>query len=396
MSDNLPDIVRDEPREVARADTDSWIDVVGQVAKFAGYIAGTEFVPKSLRDSPAAATAAIMYGREVGLPPMTSLTQTHVIEGRPSMAAEAMRALVLAAGHDIEVTESTGGICKMRARRRGSERWTPEVVWTLDMARAAGLLNKSNWKNWPRRMLQARATSELCELYFPDVILGFRSVEELEDMGGEETAPAQVVQGTTPVARKRATKKAAAALPAAPPPAERPAAPAGPPLPGEPGFDQDDTDKSGGAPDDGPAATVADAGEHLEGAPSDAPAAEPVDVSGAKVLDEELPTRPEVAAGPAEDPPAELPEDAPTPGPRMASRGQMRMLWAQLGELNIAEEDREERLLITSKIVGRSIATFNDLTNDDAKKLIDTLGRVRDRVALNDLLDAIDDQEGQS
>ena len=169
-----------QTREVARTDTDSWTNIFGNVVELARGIAETEFVPRGLRGSIPATTAAILYGREVGLPPMTALNQTHVIEGKPSMAAEAMRAMVLAAGHEIEVLESTGGVCRMRARRRGSERWTPEVVWTIDMARAANLTNKPNWKNHPRRMLQARASSELCELHFPDVVLGFKSIEEME------------------------------------------------------------------------------------------------------------------------------------------------------------------------------------------------------------------------
>jgi hypothetical protein len=72
----------------------------------------------------------------------------------------------------------------------------------------------------------------------------------------------------------------------------------------------------------------------------------------------------------------------------------MRLLMAQLGELGVDPNDREERLLIASQIVGRPVGSFSELTNDDAKKLIDTLGRVRTREQLMALLDEIDAQQG--
>lgn len=410
---NLPAVRQPETREIAKADTDSWIEVVGEVAKFAGYIAATEFVPKSLRDSPAAATAAIMYGRELGLPPMTALTQTHVIEGKPAMSAEAMRAQVIAAGHDIQVLESTGAVCRMRARRRGSDEWTPEVVWSIDMARAAGLLSKNNWKNFPRRMLQARCSSELCELHFPDVVLGFKSVEEMEDLGAEEgNALMPAEQATTRVQRSgkgRATKRAAAKpaeLPAAPAPAQRPAAPAGPPLPGEDGYEEPTTTGSpGGAPGAEPAAAGRSAGQQTKGATElptrgDGEAASAGESEGEGEAPEDTPADTATeTAGPgeaaADEPAAEDPgpaEGEPPPSPRKASRAQHRMIFASLQERGVDPKDDEERLLIASKVVGRPIESFNDLMSGEAKQIIDTLARTKNRDQLWALLDEIDAQ----
>ena len=66
-------------------------------------VSKTEFVPKELRGRPEAVLAALMSGAERGLGPMESLRLLHVIEGRPSLSAEGMRALVLSHGHDIEL-----------------------------------------------------------------------------------------------------------------------------------------------------------------------------------------------------------------------------------------------------------------------------------------------------
>ena len=112
-------------------------------------ICRTEFVPKTLRNSAPATAAAIMYGREVGLPPMTSLTQTHVIEGRPAMSAEAMRAMSSPRPRS-RVRRVDRRDLPMRARRAGSNHG-PRSLWPIDVARAAGLTDKTTGRTTPAR-----------------------------------------------------------------------------------------------------------------------------------------------------------------------------------------------------------------------------------------------------
>lgn len=167
--------------------TDSWTEVVEKVALFAGQISQTEFVPTALRgrDNGAKVAAAIMTGRELGLPPMTSLASIHVINGKPGISAEMMRGLVLQAGHEIRVTESTSVKVVIKGRRAGGgdEDWTT-VEWSEQDSRRAGILTGNHVK-YPRQMFAARATTELCRLLFADVIHGLRSIEELEDLGDQ-------------------------------------------------------------------------------------------------------------------------------------------------------------------------------------------------------------------
>lgn len=385
---NVPDVVRPEPtRAVERvADTDSWIGVMQYVIPLAERIAGTEFVPKSLRNSPAAVAAAVLYGREVGLPPMTSLTQTHVIEGKPAMSAEAMRAMVLAAGHELIVEETTGAVCSMRARRTGSEHWT-SLTWTIDMARAAGVAGKQVWKSYPRQMLQARCTTELVRLVFPDVIHGFRSVEELEDHGEVEvTAAAAPAEAPTKVTRKRTTTKKAATPAAIQPPAAPPAEQSVP-LPGEDGYD----DLTG---------TSAPAGNGGESPGSDD---RPTDSqSGGTGQDDEDPgdsnnDGQDVVDGVIVEETADTtpPPDAeePAPGPRMASRAQLRLLFAALGEKDVSDPERH---VVVGALIRRDIDSFNELTMPECKALIDTLARCRTRSDVDALIEAAEQAEADS
>lgn len=355
--------------------------MIAEVSRLAQFIAGTEFVPKSLRDSPAATAAAILYGREVGLPPMTALTQTHVIEGKPSISAEGMRALVLAAGHELEIEETNSARCTMRGRRRGTEKWLT-LAWSTDDARQAGLLGRGPWKSYPRAMLQARATTELCRLLFPDVIRGFRSVEELEDLGEAETfAPTPGgAQASTKVtrARKVAAQKAPAALGAGAP-AARPAVSSGPPLPGEDGYEDPTPTRapapeptSAGGSDDGPTATHAEELGHDSTTP-------PTDVDPDPAPDTE--GEAVEGAGPA---------TTDEPHPTAATRAQARMIFARLGELGVEPDDREERLAVIGGMIGRTIESQNDLRRTEAKDVIEKLGAVADRDELYARLDQLD------
>lgn len=159
----------------------SVVELMPAFVELASRIANTEFVPTALRRRPEAVLAALMSGAERGLGPMESLRSVHVIEGRPTLSAEAMRALVLAAGHDIDIVESTPTRATVVGRRAGSDSFSPPFTWTMDRARRARLASKDTWQRYPEAMLLARASTDLCRAVFPDVIAGLASTEEIVD-----------------------------------------------------------------------------------------------------------------------------------------------------------------------------------------------------------------------
>jgi len=388
MNDNLPAIRK--PNEIKEADTDSWITVVSNVAAFAAQIADTAFVPKGLRGSAASAAAAIMYGREVGLPPMTALTQTYVIEGRPAVSAEAMRAMVYSAGHDLEVVESNVQRCVMRGRRRGAEEWAPPVIWDMAMV-PAQLKGKDNWRNYPRQMLQARATAELCRLLFPDVIHGFRAVEEFDETDatgeGEVVGPSRGGNGTVQrKARKSTGTKGEAVLDG---PTERPAI-TGPPLPGEAGYD-DGASRNPTTNEAPVTGTVGEApdpviGEDTVGGVDSTPAPSTV----TDTPREEGSASTDTTDDPPVDdaPPAERSSREPFTPPRLATKSDLRMYHAGWNVLLKALSDdaaRGVRMDLTSRIIQRPVESSNDLFQHEARMVADTCARVKSL----DELDAI-------
>jgi hypothetical protein len=177
-------------------------DLATSVATFghlAAEIARTEFVPKAFRGRPEAVLASMLYGRELGLGPMQSLNMIQSVDGSVGLKPEGMRAVVRQHGHRIwtdEYTDQRVTVCGWR--REDPEDVIERVTWTMEDARRAGLANKQVWKNYPRAMMLARATSELCRLHFADVIGGLSySAEEMEDFpsipGADRAVPVEVL-----------------------------------------------------------------------------------------------------------------------------------------------------------------------------------------------------------
>lgn len=155
-------------------------------------VTNTPFVPKGLQGKPEAVLACILYGAEMGIGPMQSLNSIHVIEGRAAMSPELMRAMVARHGHRIDLLRNDSEVCEMRGERTDTGS-TATVKWTMEDARLAGLAGKNNWKTYPRAMLLARCTSELCRILFPDIIAGLSyTPEEVASIEGVEyTEPEQ-------------------------------------------------------------------------------------------------------------------------------------------------------------------------------------------------------------
>lgn len=183
------------------AETASLIQPIAEV------LATTSFVPAAYKNKPTEITAAIMFGGELGFDPMSALQAFVPIQGRPTLTAMAMRGLAIAAGVKFELRESTNTRCVYAALPAGEKQWT-EVVWDIDRARQLGLLTKDNWKNQPKAMLIARATSEVCRLVAANLYIGCPySAEEVKD--GEDDERWANGDATPPAPEKKRTVKRA-------------------------------------------------------------------------------------------------------------------------------------------------------------------------------------------
>jgi hypothetical protein len=164
--------------------------------------------------------------------PMQSLASISVIDGKPTLSAEAMRALIFSAGHELWIEESTTARAVVAGRRRDSK-LTQRVTWTMDDAKRARIAGRPNWQAYPRQMLAARASAELARQLFPDIIAGFASPAEIGDSDDFDASPTVLADSPDQPADD---KPAASRRRRRPTPVPTPT-PTTPPLPG-PGEDE--------------------------------------------------------------------------------------------------------------------------------------------------------------
>lgn len=155
--------------------------VIRQLVADLAPLIGTDFLPRQI-DTPHKALAIVLKGRELGIPPMEALAQLYVVNGRVAMQAQLMLALIARSGRGTwQIEESTAQACTV-VMKRSDNGAAMRLRFTIEEAKAAGLLAKSGsaWSAYPAAMLRARAISACARVVFPDVIGGMYTPEELD------------------------------------------------------------------------------------------------------------------------------------------------------------------------------------------------------------------------
>lgn len=145
--------------------------------------------------NPQAVLSSVILGRELGLPAMSSLRSIHVIEGKHTLAAALMVALVLKSGlaEFFDPIEFDAIKAIYETKRKGA-RNPVRMVHTFEMARQAWPKGKLDWEKsfmasgWgrnPTDMLCARASSRLARMVYPDLMAGLYTPEEMIEVNAD-------------------------------------------------------------------------------------------------------------------------------------------------------------------------------------------------------------------
>lgn len=173
-------------------------EVMAIARDLATYLVRTTMVPNHYRSRVDDATAAILYGAELGLNPIQSLQQVAPVNGKPSIEARTMVALLKGRGYKFKTIEPGPTKVTVTGWWPGEE---PESsTWTIERATAAEYvpqldprtgkyrLNSNNklagnmkYLTQPEEMLWAKAAATVCRRLAPDVLLGIAySREDME------------------------------------------------------------------------------------------------------------------------------------------------------------------------------------------------------------------------
>ena len=194
-----PDEIQlDKPAE-SLPSADRW----QQMERVSERIASSSLVTPALRNKPEDVLLVLLAAHDLGIPATQALSKLHIVDGKLSMAAEMMVALVLRDGHELwgdEANDSQTATCY--GRRKNSEE-VAKVVYTMEDAKLAGLEQRATWKKYPKSMLWARSVSMLCRQAFPDSVAGVSyTPDELEVLETPEPVESNPEFGTKAMASR--------------------------------------------------------------------------------------------------------------------------------------------------------------------------------------------------
>lgn len=133
----------------------------------------------------AQALVKVLAGKELGISPFESMASIYIVNGKLALTAKAMASLIKKSpNYDYTLEKLDDAECTIVFYQETSDvkRELGKSTFTFKDAAKAGLANKDNWKSYPRNMLFARALSNGCRWYCPEVISGYYAVEEIEDI----------------------------------------------------------------------------------------------------------------------------------------------------------------------------------------------------------------------
>lgn len=128
-----------------------------------------------------AAITVMLQGVELGLQPMAAINNIYIVNGRPSLKAQLMAAIIVKAGHPpVKTIKSDSKECVVRFQRAGVE--PVDVSFTIEQATKAKLAGKDVWQSYPEDMLWNRAVARGARRVFPELFAGLYTVEEMQDL----------------------------------------------------------------------------------------------------------------------------------------------------------------------------------------------------------------------
>ena len=161
----------------------------GAKLEMAKTLARSGLLPQGL-NTPEKVCVALQWGHELGLSPMVAVNNVAVINGKPTLSADIMAAVVKRSPEygGIKWTELSEqkAECVITRILPNGEKESITSSFTIQDAMKAGLATKDVWRKYPKRMLKHRCLSYGLKDMFPDLLAGLYTPEEMESVSEEQ------------------------------------------------------------------------------------------------------------------------------------------------------------------------------------------------------------------
>lgn len=164
---------------------------LGEVLAKSGYFSDAKQASQAI--------VKIQAGQELGIGPVASMSQLHIVHGKIVVGGGVMAGLVdNAPNRRYKAVEHTELVCVIEFFENEISVGVSE--FSMDDAKKGGLDKKDVWKMWPRNMLFNRAISNGVKWFFPGLLNGQAVYTEGEI---EDDEPEMIIENPTQITSDR-------------------------------------------------------------------------------------------------------------------------------------------------------------------------------------------------
>lgn len=172
------------------------------ISRLATRYANSTMVPDTYKKNPDNCFVALELASRMDVSPVLVMQNLYIVQGKPSWSGQACKALIDGCGkfRDSEyvmtgnMEDGTRG-CYLQAEnvRTGKTIRGTEINLKMALNEGWSAKNGSKWKTMPEQMLKYRAAAFFARTECPEVLMGFQTADEIEDVHGAETSTPQKV-----------------------------------------------------------------------------------------------------------------------------------------------------------------------------------------------------------
>lgn len=165
------------------------------ISKLANMYASSSLVPDTYKGNPNNCFVALELAARMNVSPVLVMQNLYIVQGKPSWAGQACKALIDGCGkfknseYVMRGSVEDGTLsCYLQAVNVKTGKLVKGTEVSLKMALDEGWMNKngSKWKTMPEQMLKYRAAAFFARTECPEVLMGFQTADEIEDVQGAQ------------------------------------------------------------------------------------------------------------------------------------------------------------------------------------------------------------------
>lgn len=168
---------------------------MNKIFKVAKVYANSTMVPATYQNNPSNCFVACELSARMNVSPVLVMQNLYIVQGKPSWAGQACKALIDGCGKfklsEFVFVGAKGQPdwgCYMQALNTTTGKKVSGTAVTWQMAIDEGWIDKkgSKWQTMPEQMMKYRAAAFFARTECPEVLMGYSTADEIEDIGTAE------------------------------------------------------------------------------------------------------------------------------------------------------------------------------------------------------------------